>query len=196
MNEKMYMVETVTTAAISNEEGIRDRLRLMIVSSIAVVLLIALAVNQLRSTASVSVDTSSNVAVLEPAIRNDEFAYYTERYWKMAEEREAKSVVIEPGIAVAEPNYAYYTERYWKMAESEAPVVESENYAYYTERYWEMAAAREAQSVAPAKADVVVEPEYAYYTERYWKMDESTVAEDEADYAYYTERYWRMAEER
>jgi hypothetical protein len=63
----------------------------------------------------------------------EEDAYYTERYWKLAE----PSILAQP---VEEPEYDFYTQRYWEMADSAEPVQEDVGeveWDYYTQRYWE-----------------------------------------------------------
>jgi hypothetical protein len=69
-------------------------------------------------------------------------AYFTERYWRMAEARAARSARSEL-LARQADEPAYFTEPYWKLAEaaqarhdvnSAAP-----SGAYYTEKYWRMA---------------------------------------------------------
>lgn len=81
----------------------------------------------------------------------DDYAYYTERYWKLAEE-------LPPARTVVEPEYDFYTERYWKLAE-ELPLartVAEPEYDFYTQRYWEMAG-----SSHPTHAPGEVEQDYA-----------------------------------
>lgn len=167
MNEKLYLVETVSPTAVAGASN-RNRIRNIIVLGIAALLLVALAFSQLQATGGISAESNSAVVDPAPVTNDDEFSYYTERYWITAT-REA------PTAATAEPeeDYAYYTERYWKSAETDA-----------------------AESAVPAEDAATTEPDYAYYTERYWKSDGNSVADEEEDYAYYTERYWRQAEER
>jgi hypothetical protein len=73
-----------------------------------------------------------------------DYAYYTQRYWQAAAEREAR--LASQGGNEA---YSYYTERYWQAAatrESELTGQDLEQeYAFYTQRYWQAAAAREAE---------------------------------------------------
>lgn len=91
-----------------------------------------------------------------------EYAFYTERYWRMAEEsRTAKPPVIEREAAAAD---AFYTERYWKMAEESRtgslPLLDGgidapePAYAFYTERYWKMAAESAAPATAPEESQI------------------------------------------
>lgn len=167
MNEKLYLMETASPTAIDGASN-PDRVRNIIVLGIIAFLLVALALSQLQPTGGTSADSNSAAVDPIPASSNDEFSYYTERYWITATREAPVSAIAEP-----EEDYAYYTERYWKSAETDA-----------------------AESAVPAEDAAATEPDYAYYTERYWKSDGNSVAGEEEDYAYYTERYWREAEER
>jgi hypothetical protein len=117
---------------------------------------------QLRSAG----DTLAPVAALAATGENahlwqtapeEEYAFYTERYWQMAAAREARPDAHPHATG---PYYASYTDRYWQMAAAReaslsatsaapgAPV--TSEYSTYTDRYWQMASEREVRLAAAA----------------------------------------------
>ena len=114
MSEKVHLIGSVSPTATSDEAR---RVQNLIILGIVVLFFIVLAISQLQRPGSASVDASSAVAVAVPAASDEEYSYYTERYWKAAEARAAESMAPVESATAAEPEYAYYTERYWKAAD-------------------------------------------------------------------------------
>ena len=95
---------------------------------------------------------AGDFAYLWQTAPEQEYAFYTERYWQMAAEREAR---LAADAQAAGPSYASYSDRYWQMAAarearlsatSAAPGASAVTvYGAFTDQYWQLAAAREAR---------------------------------------------------